>query len=143
MLDSWTVDPGALVDRTAGERYFPLCDSCSLPHVVHATQATYNLLRFWGFALHGRGCRGYPGHPYEEGRGVPSLFPPALIHCSEYLRTPQTLWSPIGTGPGQSANSGLIVHARFITAWFNEGAAGTRRRRPSLSHRLSPVPAAL
>jgi hypothetical protein len=54
-------------------------------HVGQATRVTHDLLRFWEFALHGRGCRGYPACSLnQEGRDSLS-FPPALIHCSEYL----------------------------------------------------------
>ena len=55
------------------------------PHVGHVTRATHDLLRFWEFALHGRGCRGYPGRPYQGGRAILSLFPrPSFIALNIY-----------------------------------------------------------
>jgi hypothetical protein len=77
--------------------------SCK-PHVVHATQATYDLLRFWEFAVYGWGCGGYPAwHLASRVGGFFSLFslPPALIHSFGYPSSlPTTCSEPCGYSTG-------------------------------------------
>ena len=84
----------SLVDRPRGRVLLSavslmLAAACWLPHVVHAAEATYDLLRFCEFALHGRGCRGYPVRPYQGGRAILSLFPrPLFIVLNIYAPPP-------------------------------------------------------
>ena len=50
-----------------------------------ATRVTHDLLRFWEFALHGRGCRGYPACSLNRRAGILSLFPrPSFIALNIY-----------------------------------------------------------
>jgi hypothetical protein len=86
--------------------------STCVPHVVQATQATYDLLRFREFALHGRGCRGYPAClPARRAGFSVSLTRPSFIALNIYA-PPQHLVlttmlhevvkgprPPIGPGP--------------------------------------------
>src|ERR671916_733581 len=95
--------------------------SCK-PHVVHATQATYDLLRFWEFAVHERGCRGYPAwHLASRVGGFFSLISlprPLFIPLDIQAAYQQLVVSPVGTRPGQRANSRLIGPLLYARSWI-------------------------
>ena len=96
-----------------GERCFPPCDSLAgcrmwcMRHKQHTTSCDPGNSLFTA-----GGVEDILG-PRTSRAGAFSLSPPALIYCPEYLRTPHILWSPSGTGPGQSGISGPLGPGLF------------------------------